>query len=99
MLQETPDPQELLECTESFRKSRGADVALGVAVLPAGEKQDVHLVLITPDGEQEITRPLRWSAGICLAVGIASQPGFDTRIMTTILLQLRNSGKIGGVFL
>lgn len=57
MLTETPDPQELHECTESFRKSRGADVALGVTVAPAGEKQDVHLVLITPEGEQQLTRP------------------------------------------
>lgn len=57
MLAETPDPQELLECTEAFRKSRNADVALGVSVQPAGESQDVHLVLITPEGEQQLTRP------------------------------------------
>lgn len=74
LLTETPDPQELLECTESFRKSRGADVALGVTVQPAGESQDVHLVLITPEGEQQFTRPYggppeyapRWALYHCL---------------------------------
>jgi hypothetical protein len=57
MLKETPNPQALLEYTVSFRQSRGADIALGVAVQPSGEKQDVHLALVTPQGEQQFVRP------------------------------------------
>jgi nicotinamide-nucleotide amidase len=49
--------EELAETTETYRAGRGADVGLGVVIHPGPEKQDVHLVLITPQGRQQFTRP------------------------------------------
>jgi competence/damage-inducible protein CinA-like protein len=57
MLPDLPSPKELAHSTEAFRQSRGANAALGVTVLPGSEKQDVHLVLISPEGTQEFVRP------------------------------------------
>jgi competence/damage-inducible protein CinA-like protein len=50
-------PEQLLEIAETYRKNRQADVCLGVVVYPGPEKQDVHLAMITPDGQQQISRP------------------------------------------
>ena len=52
-----PDPQELLALTSAYRQAKGAEVALGVSINPGGEKQDVNLVLISPEGEQQVARP------------------------------------------
>jgi nicotinamide-nucleotide amidase len=52
-----PTPSELLSLTEEYRSSHKADVGLGVAVHPAGEKQDVYFTLITPDSTQQFMRP------------------------------------------
>jgi nicotinamide-nucleotide amidase len=52
-----PSPAELLSLTEEYRSSHNADVGLGVAVHPAGEKQEVYFALITPDSTQQFTRP------------------------------------------
>jgi len=57
MLTATASIDELQAFTEAYRQSRQADVALGVAVLPAGDKQEVLLVLVTPEGAQQFTRP------------------------------------------
>lgn len=57
MLSGSASLEELERCAESYQQSRQADVALAVAVMPAGEKQDVLLVLITPQGRQNFTRP------------------------------------------
>lgn len=57
MLTERPSPQELMECTQILRQSRGADAALGVSIYPQEELQEIHLALITPDGTQQLTRP------------------------------------------
>jgi competence/damage-inducible protein CinA-like protein len=57
MLTATASLDELETCTEAYRQTHKADVALGVAVLPAGEKQDVLLVLITPERSQRLARP------------------------------------------
>jgi nicotinamide-nucleotide amidase len=57
MLNEPPSQPELDGVTASFRQSRHADIGLGVAIYPAGERQDVYLTLITPHGEQHYTRP------------------------------------------
>lgn len=53
----TPTLDELYELTTGYRQSRSADVGLGVAVAPAGEKQDVLLALITPERTRHYTRP------------------------------------------
>jgi competence/damage-inducible protein CinA-like protein len=52
-----PEPTELLDITNTYRQQRGADVGLGVALLGGPERQDVHMVLITPLGEQHFSRP------------------------------------------
>ena len=52
-----PVPDQLTGLTQRFRQEKEAQVGLGVAIYPAGEKQDVVLVLLTPDGEQQFTRP------------------------------------------
>lgn len=52
-----PEPLELVTLVESSRQSRQVDVVLGVAVYPGAEKQDVLLVLISPDGQQTLKRP------------------------------------------
>ena len=48
---------DLHSLTEAYRKSRNVDVCLGVAVRPAGEKQDVCMIIITPEGENDLARP------------------------------------------
>lgn len=50
-------PAELLEVTSAYRTTRTADVGLGVTLQPGAEKQEVYIVLITPQGEQQIARP------------------------------------------
>ena len=57
MLATLPAPQELLSVTDAYRRSRRADVGMGVAIYPGPEKQEVCLALITPEGQQELTRP------------------------------------------
>jgi hypothetical protein len=57
MLTATTSIDELQAFTEAYRQSHEADIALGVAVLPAGDKQEVLLVLVTPEQAQQLTRP------------------------------------------
>lgn len=63
VLTDTPNPNELFSRTEELRHSRNADVGLGVAIYPGKEKQDVQLVLITPEGTQHYTRPYGGAPG------------------------------------
>ena len=49
--------EELAALTAAYRQARGAEVGLGATILPGLERQEVHLVLITPDGLQHFTRP------------------------------------------
>ena len=57
VLTTTPDPEQLVEITNTYCANRGADVGLGVALYPGLEKQDVSLVLITPEGKKQFIRP------------------------------------------
>ena len=57
VLTSLPTPEELLELTNAYLQSRQVDVCLGVAIYPGPEKQDVRMVLITPDRQQQLTRP------------------------------------------
>jgi nicotinamide-nucleotide amidase len=57
VLTSTPDPEQLVEITSTYCNNRGADVGLGVALYPGLEKQDVSLVLITPEGKKQFIRP------------------------------------------
>ena len=52
-----PEPDELLAITEAYRQQRGADVGLGIVLRIGPEKQDVNMALITPNGEQQFSRP------------------------------------------
>jgi competence/damage-inducible protein CinA-like protein len=63
VLTEIPKPEELLARTEELRLSRSAEVGLGVAIYPGKEKQDVNLVLITPDRTRQYTRPYGGAPG------------------------------------
>jgi competence/damage-inducible protein CinA-like protein len=64
------NPQSLAAQTAIFRRERGAEVGFGVAIQPAGDRQDVYLVLITPHQAETFTRPYggppeyapRWAA-------------------------------------
>lgn len=57
VLAELPALDELLAITDAYRQERSAEVGLGVAIYPGEEKQLVHFVLITPQGQQQLTRP------------------------------------------
>ena len=58
----------------SYRQLRQADVCLGVTVYRGEEKQDVHIILVTPEQSEEFTRPYggapentaRWALNHCL---------------------------------
>lgn len=69
-----PGKSELIQICQSFRKSRGADACLGVALHPAGAKQDILLTLLTPVKEKQLAfsyggppkmAPL-WAINTCL---------------------------------
>lgn len=54
---ERPQLEHLAEMVLEFRQKSGLEVGLGVVIYPGGEKQDVHLILITPQGRQDFHRP------------------------------------------
>jgi len=56
ILPEQPTQDALLAFTGAYRQSRGAEAGLGVSIYPGSQKQDVYVVLITPDGRQTFTR-------------------------------------------
>ncbi len=57
VLSAAPTPDELMAFTDAYRQARGAEVGFGVAIYAGVETQDVHLVVITPDGKQRYNRP------------------------------------------
>ncbi len=57
VIADLPSPQELRSFVQSYRDGKQVDVCLGVAVYPDIEKSDVQFVLITPEGQQQFTRP------------------------------------------
>ena len=57
MLADTPNPDELAALADACRKARHAEVGFGVAIQPAGERQNVTLVVVTPSGNQQFIRP------------------------------------------
>lgn len=48
------DLQEMRQVTNQSRQAHQVDVCLGIALSPKGEKHEIHLILITPDGQKEI---------------------------------------------
>jgi competence/damage-inducible protein CinA-like protein len=57
VLMERPSPADLPAITEQARQACGAEVCLGVVLLPRGERQEIHILLITPQGSQQFERP------------------------------------------
>lgn len=53
----SPTPDELQAVTVDYRQKRGTDVALGLALYPGQETQDIHVAVVTPSGAQSFTRP------------------------------------------
>jgi nicotinamide-nucleotide amidase len=56
VLTELPQPAQLQDLTNEFKAAQDVDVCIGVGLYPAGEKQDIHLILITPDNEKTLIR-------------------------------------------
>ena len=56
VLAEQPTPQELAEFTDAFRQARHADVGFGAAVLKQDAGEEIHFVLITPQGKKQYAR-------------------------------------------
>jgi molybdopterin-biosynthesis enzyme MoeA-like protein len=50
-------PEELLSRLAETRRAQPVDVGLGIAVFPGGERQDVHVALITPERQELFSRP------------------------------------------
>lgn len=73
-LPRTPGRDELLAITDSYRQARGAQVGLGVTIQPGPERIEVYMVLITPEGDRQVSRPYggpasyvaRWAVNHCL---------------------------------
>lgn len=57
ILAELPEPEQRRKIVEEYQASCAAEAAIGVFLIPAGEKQDIFIVLITPAGSQEFARP------------------------------------------
>lgn len=74
VLAELPSPAELQEICKTFMQTRGADACLGVVLETGEDKQNLHLVMISPVKEGTISRsyggpPLlapTWSVNNCL---------------------------------
>jgi nicotinamide-nucleotide amidase len=56
VLTELPQPAQLHDLTNEFKAAQDVDVCIGVGLYPAGEKQDIHLILITPDNQKTLIR-------------------------------------------
>lgn len=57
VLKHSANPAELRNIVTTYSQERQAAVGLGVTLQPAADKQEVYLVLVTPDGVQEFNRP------------------------------------------
>jgi nicotinamide-nucleotide amidase len=53
----SPTPEELQAVTTDYRQKRETDVALGLALYPGQETQDIHVAVVTPVGVQSFARP------------------------------------------
>jgi competence/damage-inducible protein CinA-like protein len=57
VLTELPDPEELAGIVRAYRDTRQVEVGFGVVIHPGPEKQDVYMVMISPDGQEQFSRP------------------------------------------
>ena len=74
VLTQLPDASLLNSLTKDFRAARSADIALGIALYPSGEKQDILLTMITPYGEKSLSRsyggPPQLASGWAVNLGL-----------------------------
>jgi competence/damage-inducible protein CinA-like protein len=74
VLTTAPKPEDLTKIVRATCKSREAQIGLGVILEPGDVKQTLHIALITPDDERQITRTFggppglapRWSVNLSL---------------------------------
>ena len=57
VLRELSDPDTLAERTEEYRQRRQAEIGMGMTIVHGTERQEVRLILITPHGQQDFSRP------------------------------------------
>jgi hypothetical protein len=57
VLADAPDSDELMSFVSAYHQTHKAEVCLGVTIQRGREKQNVHMVLITPEGAQKFSRP------------------------------------------
>ena len=57
LLTGNPTPDELRTLVQACQAARQADIGLGVTIYPAGERQEVYILLLTPDCEEVLQRP------------------------------------------
>ncbi len=57
LLSQVPSNEELRTITDTYRQNREAQVGLGIVLRPGKEKQDIFIVLMTPQDEQQLARP------------------------------------------
>jgi competence/damage-inducible protein CinA-like protein len=75
-LPEVIDTDELFRHTRAYRSRKNIDFALGVMMKPQDSKTEVHIALISPNGEEYFTRPFggppslasRWAVNHCLDI-------------------------------
>ena len=57
VLTDLPSPAELTKIIHCYRAEHGAEAGLGVVIHPGADAQNVSIVLVTPQGEQQFSRP------------------------------------------
>jgi len=74
MLASSPTPELLFNLTKESCQSKNANIGVGVLLIPGETQQTLHIVLVTPEGDQRITRTYggppqlapTWGINICL---------------------------------
>jgi nicotinamide-nucleotide amidase len=74
VLGEQPDLEALKAASNTFCQTRKADVCIGVAIQRGAEKQDLHLVILSPLKERATSRSyggppkmaVQWAVNMCL---------------------------------
>lgn len=74
VLPELPERVSLEELTKDFHTSQGTEISLGIGLYPSGEKQEIYIVLLTPENKKLISRSYggppqlaqTWAVNMCL---------------------------------
>ncbi len=76
VLTRLPDIVDLSQITDTYRLEHGAQVGVGVALHPGEERQNIDMLLITPQDRQQFSRPYgghpanasHWAVNQCLNI-------------------------------